>query len=93
MRKPPPSPEQGDIVTGIPCPGDESDGYEPSLAPDPVDDLLEHSVLHLPKRADCPICQEAKQEALPARKVKGPRVLTDQKPSEHFGDRIHADYH
>ena len=44
------------------------------------------------KRADCPICQEAKQDALPARRVKGQRVLTDGHPSEHFGDRIHADH-
>ena len=84
--------------------GEESDGYEPSLAPEdvlkPLDDapgevqgiMLDHSILHLPKRADCPVCQEAKQDALPARKVKGPRVLTDDKPSEHFGDRIHADH-
>ena len=50
--------------------------------------MLEHSILHLPKRADCPVCQDA----LPARKVKGPRVFTDDKPSENFGDRIHADH-
>eukprot|EP00435_Cladocopium_sp_Y103_P049186 s601_g14.t1 len=88
--------------------GEGSDGYEPSLAPEdipnppegpedvPEEDVegitLDHSILHLPKRADCPVCQEAKQDALPARKVKGPRVLTDDKPSEHFGDRIHADH-
>ena len=85
--------------------GEESDGYEGSLVPDgilnPPEDvteedvqgvMLEHSILHLPKRADCPVCQEAKQDALPARKVKGPRVFTDDKPSENFGDRIHADH-
>ena len=77
-------------------PDGESDGYEPSLAPEPEGDVsdtvLNHSILHLPKRTDCPICQEAKQDALPARRVKGPRALTDGHPSEHFGDRIHADH-
>ena len=48
--------------------------------------------MHLPKRADCPVCQEAKQDALPAKKVKGPRVLTNDEPSERIGDRIHADH-
>lgn len=59
-------------------PDEKSEGYEPSLAldegdPKPLeegpeadvgDTLLDHSILHLPKRAGCPICQEAKQDAL-----------------------------
>ena len=51
-----------------------------------------HDTLHLPKDKKCADCQEAKQDALPARRVKGPHVMTDGKPSEKFGDRIHGDH-
>ena len=33
-----------------------------------------HDILHLPKDKKCTVCQEAKQDALPARRVKGPHV-------------------
>jgi hypothetical protein len=57
--------------------GEESDGYEGSLVPDgilnPPEDvteedvqgvMLDHSILHLPKRADCPVCQEGQTRCL-----------------------------
>ena len=93
--------EKNDLGDSSKALEEESDGYEPSLAPEgaaapPDEEAVEHSsnhsILHLPKRADCPICQEAKQDAVPARRVKGDRVLTDSKPSKSFGDRIHADH-
>lgn len=77
----------------------ESIKYSPSLAPDdapePVGPSIvsgEHNILHLPKRHDCAVCQEAKQDALPARRINQPHVMSDGKPSEKFGDRIHADH-
>ncbi|CAL1160923.1 unnamed protein product [Cladocopium goreaui] len=36
--------------------------------------------------------KEAKQDALPARRINQPHVMSDGKPSEKFGDRIHADH-
>ncbi|CAK8996727.1 unnamed protein product [Durusdinium trenchii] len=68
--------EKNDLGDSSKALDEESDGYEPSLAPEgaaapPDEEAVEHSsnhsILHLPKRADCPICQEAKQDAVPAR--------------------------
>ena len=83
-------------------PSDEAKGRDSGSAPpeskpssdDPPKDKKwdSHDILHLPKDKKCPVCQEAKQDALPARRVKGPHVMTDGKPSEKFGDRIHGDH-
>ena len=67
------------------------------LEPAPVleEDLsssFEHDLLHLPKDPYCQICQQAKQDSLPARKFGGLHPLTDGHVSTAFGDRIHADH-
>ena len=77
--------------------GRDSGGAPPKTKPssdDPSKDKKSdsHDILHLPKDKKCAVCQEAKQDALPARRVKGPHVMTDGKPSEKFGDRIHGDH-
>ena len=65
-------------------------------SPEDVEDLAEpigdHSLLHLPKDPRCEICQQAKQDSRPARRVHEPHVLSDDKPAAAFGDRIHADH-
>ena len=77
--------------------GRDSGNAPPEIKPssdDPPKDKKSdsHDILHLPKDKKCAVCQEAKQDALPARRVKGPHVMTDGKPSEKFGDRIHGDH-
>ena len=77
--------------------GRDSGNAPPEIKPssdDPPKDKKSdsHDILHLPKDKKCAVCQEAKQDAIPARRVKGPHVMTDGKPSEKFGDRIHGDH-
>ena len=75
-------------------PSEEAKGKDSGSAPpeskpssdDPKDKSDSQDILHLPKDKKCAVCQEAGR-------VKGPpHVMTDEKPSEKFGDRIHDDH-
>ena len=44
------------------------------------------------KDAEHEAIEEAKQDALPARRINKPHVMSDGKPSEKLGDRTHADH-
>ena len=71
----------------------------PAEEPEAVEEVEEvaeafgdHSLLHLPKDPRCEVCQQAKQDSRPARRVHEPHVLSDGEPATAFGDRIHADH-